>query len=153
MKKTISVNLDVASPPATVFATITDLPGYNTWLPKSMAFKGTTEVSETPIKTGTTYVEHSPAGTRYGEVLELDEAAHRVIFHQPMKLRPNFLGLEMDIIVDMTVKAKKDGGSTLLREVRLDLPAAFAVVSGPVLKQFRDESLRTMQRLKEFLEK
>jgi uncharacterized protein YndB with AHSA1/START domain len=153
MKRTINLTLDIDSPPSTIFAALIDLPSYNQWLPQSGVFKGTTEVSETPVRTGTRYEEHSPAGTRYGEVVELDAQARHVVFHQPMKLRPYALGLSLDVTVDMVVLDRDGGGATLNREIRLGIPAVLAVAHGIIADQFRVESLRTMQVLKEFLEK
>lgn len=148
----IQLALDINAPPADVFAAIVDLPSYNTWLPQSGVFKGTTEVSESPVKAGTKYQEHSPSGTRYGEVQLLDSEQRHVVFHQPMKLTPSVLGLELDVTVDMIVRDSEGGGCRLEREIRLGLPPLLRLAPGLVEKQFREESWRTMLILKEHLE-
>ena len=155
--RTINLTLDISAPADAVFGALIDLPGYNSWLPQSGVFKGTTEVSDTPLKTGSTYVEHSPSGTRFGEAEEVDFEGRHVVFHQPMKLRPFVLGIELDVTVDMRVtELEQDGVRSprcrLDRQIRLGIPLPLRLVAGTVEKQFRDESWRTMQLLKEHLE-
>lgn len=149
----VELSIDVECPPSAVFAAIVDLPNYNNWLPQSDVFRGTTEISDTPIRTGTKYTEHSSQGTRYGEVRELNEAERHVVFHQPMKLKPNVLGLELDVVVDMVAKEKEGGGCHLEREIRLQIPVLLGLAAGVVARKFEVESWRTMEVLKAFLEK
>jgi uncharacterized protein YndB with AHSA1/START domain len=152
VNRKVNLSIPIQSPPDRIFAMITDLPNYNNWLPHSDVFKGTTQVSETPVRTGTRYEEHSPSGTRFGEVQLLDTQNRHVVFHQPMKLKPFVLGLGLDVTVDMTVKNDENGGCVLDREVRLGIPTVMGLLSGVVLKQFKDESWRTMEQLKAFAE-
>ena len=151
--RTVQLSIDIQCPPDKVFAAVVDLPSYNEWLPKSDSFQGTTEFSETPVRTGTKYVEHSALGTRYGEVQKLDEAGHHVIFYQPMKMKPFFLGMELDITVNMNVLPADGDGSVLKREVRVQIPALLGLGGGVIEKKFEVESWRTMEVLKAYLEK
>src|SRR5688572_30069727 len=112
--RTIRVSTLITANPDTVFALIIDLPGYNKWLPHSTAYKGTTEVSDTPHVVGSKYVERSPAGTRYGEVYQLDHAERHVVFKQPMRLA---LGLEIQISVDMKVNETREGSTAGVDDV------------------------------------
>ncbi|KAH8176904.1 polyketide cyclase / dehydrase and lipid transport domain-containing protein [Sarocladium implicatum] len=156
--RTISVSTPIAAKPDTVFALIIDLPGYNKWLPHSTAYKGTTEVSDAPIVVGSKYVEKSPAGTRYGEVSELDFAKRRVAFKQPMRLA---IGLELQIRVDMEVKEARaetnssvgDVSSVVERTVGLEFPWYMVPVAGVVRGQFEEEIKRTMTEMKHYLER
>lgn len=150
--RVISVSTPIAAAPSTVFALIIDLPGYNTWLPSSSAFKGTTSISETPIQVGTTYVEQGPAGTRYGKVVALDNEARHVRFAQPMGLKPEFLGIQFDIAVDMKVNNGEEDGSVVEREVTLVFPWIMGLAVGYITKQFDTEIRRTMAIMKGHLE-
>ena len=156
--RTIRVSTAIAAHPDTVFALIIDLPGYNNWLPHSTAYKGTTEVSDTPITIGSKYVERSPAGTRYGEVFQLDHAQRHVAFKQPMRLA---LGLEIQIRVDMKVSQigkGSDAGTGIEscvvdRTVRLEFPWYMSPVAGVVAGQFEVEIKRTMSEMRNYLER
>lgn len=153
LTRTIVVKTPIAATPSKTFSLIIDLPGYNTWLPSSPAFKGTTEVSETPIRAGSTYVENGPAGTRYGTVTLLDEGDRHVRFSQPMKMKPAFLGVEIDITVDMKVlEAAEADGSVVVREVTLVFPWVMGLIIGSVAGQFEVEIKRTMEVMKRHLE-
>ncbi|KAF5702935.1 hypothetical protein FMUND_13247 [Fusarium mundagurra] len=155
----VTVSTPIACPADTIFQLIIDLPGYNSWLPQSPAFKGTTEVSDTPIKVGSTYVERSPSGTRYGEVVLLDERERHVLFHQPMRLA---LGLQFDVQVDMKVEDRDESNgseparlksSIVNREVTLRFPVYMYPVVGYIYKNFETEILRTMKEMKKHLER
>lgn len=152
-KRVISVTTPIAAPPSVIFSLIIDLPGYNDWLPSSTAFKGTTSVSETPIRAGTTYVEESPAGTRRGKVTVLDEEARHVRFEQPMRMKPYLLGVEIGITVDMKVlEGGQQGSGVVEREVTLEFPWIMSPVAGLVTRQFETEVKRTMSVMKAHLE-
>jgi uncharacterized protein YndB with AHSA1/START domain len=146
---TIEQEIHVASAAATVFAAIIDLPGYSRWLATSKAYPGTTEISSDPITLGTTYVEATPTGIRHGIITEL-EAPTRVAFHQPMRMRPRFLGT-IDITVRYTL-IPAQSGVRLHRAVSLTLPVPLRLVRPFVVRQFRTEINRTMLALKAFVE-
>jgi uncharacterized protein YndB with AHSA1/START domain len=132
-----------------VFAAIVDLRGYDRWLTRSSAYKGTTEVSAEPIGVGTTYEESSPTGVRRGTVTEF-EPPTRVTFHQPMTMRPRFFGV-VDIHVTYQLTPGTDS-THIERIVRLSLSRPLHVIRPLVLPQFRAESERTMSALKAFVE-
>jgi uncharacterized protein YndB with AHSA1/START domain len=112
----VHIVVDIVAPTQKIFVIITDLPSYSKWLPESTAFKGTTEVSETPIKLGTTYTETSPSGIRTGKVIEF-EPPSKVVFHKPMKLSPAWVGLVLDLKVEMLFKEGGKGVATVERNV------------------------------------
>ncbi|KPI40470.1 uncharacterized protein AB675_7813 [Cyphellophora attinorum] len=159
--RTIRVSTPIAADPDAVFALIIDLPGYNDWLPTSSAYKGTTEVTDTPIVVGTKYIERSPSGTRYGEVCELDHVQRHVAFKQPMRL---IFGLEIRIRVDMKVSDTTAGAaqgihlsgvhlsSVVDRTVTLDFPWYMFPVAGVISGQFEQEIKRTMSEMRKYLE-
>jgi hypothetical protein len=160
--RNIHVSTAIAADPDAVFALIIDLPAYNDWLPTSTAFKGTTEVSDTPIVVGTKYVERSPSGTRYSEVVELDHAQRHVAFRQPMRLA---LGMGIQIRVDMKVNDTTAGtaqgvhlsgvhlSSVVDRRVTLEFPWYMSPVAGVITGQFEKEIKRTMSEMRRYLER
>lgn len=140
---------DIRGSAETVFDTIVDLPGYGRWLGSSSAYAGTTEISTTPVTTGTTYVEQSPSGTRHGTVTELDRPA-KVTFHQPMTMRPGLLGV-LDIHVTYTLTPTPPG-IHLTRTVTVAIRGPLRFLRPVLTRQFRAESQRTMDALKAFVE-
>ena len=142
--------IDVRAPLEQVFALITNLRTYDTWLPGSTAFHGTTTISDGPIRVGTTYVEPGPFAVRHGRVVELVSPL-RVAFEQPMTLRPGFFGvvgihLACDLIqVAEFVRVRRSLDLTLHGPVRL----ARAVI----IRLFKDENERTLDALKTFAER
>lgn len=153
INRTTNLSIDINGPPTEVFSVLCDLRGYSTWLPQNGNYKGTVEVSDGPVKTGTKYMEYAPNGTRHGEVLGLDETAGHVIFHQPHTFKPAFLGLVLDITVDEIVKEKEGGGSVLERQLRIGIPLAMGMLAGWVVNELSSESMRTIRMLKEHIEK
>jgi uncharacterized protein YndB with AHSA1/START domain len=149
---TIHLEITIAAPRAKIFAVLTDLPAYSTWLPQSSAFKGTTEVSSTPVQLGTTYLEPGPAGLRKGEIVEFEDPK-KVTFHQPMSLKPYFLGIVLDVRVEMVLEEGDTEGVTVLkRDVKLGYPWVLWPFKVVVNNEFRGESWRTMELLKKHVE-
>ncbi len=75
----------IRCPAETIFDVITDLRGQDHWLPRSSAYRGTTEISSDPVTLGTTYREPGPFGVRNGTVTEFERPT-KVTFHQPMTM-------------------------------------------------------------------
>ena len=143
----ISVTTDINAPIHKVFDVVTDLQSYSEWLPDSTAFKGTTEVSERPVKLGTTYVESTPAGVRSGKVIEFERPS-KVVFHQPMKLNPASEGLVIDIKVEVILKEKREGVTTVERNVYLGYPEALQELKTAFDKGAAEEGVRVTDLLK-----
>jgi uncharacterized protein YndB with AHSA1/START domain len=147
----ISVTTDINAPAEKVFDVITDLQSYSKWLPDSTAFKGTTEVSNTPVKLGTTYVESTPGGVRSGKVLEFERPL-KVVFHQPMKLNPVSEGLVIDIKVEVILKEKGERVTTVERNVYLEYPEPLRELRAAFDKGAGEEGARVMDLLKKRVE-
>ena len=147
----ISVTTDINAPAQKVFDVVTDLQSYSEWLPDSTTFKGTTEVSDTPVKLGTTYVESSPGGVRSGKVLEFERPS-KVVFHQPMKLNPASKGLVIDIKVEVTLKEKGEGTTTVERNVYMGYPEPLQERKAIFDKGASEEGARVMDLLKKRVE-
>lgn len=80
------------------------------------------------------------------------EEGRKVTFHQPMSLKPYFLGLVLDVSVDMVLKEGEGGTTVLERDVKLGYPVALRPFERLVDEEFRRESWRTMELLKKHVE-
>jgi hypothetical protein len=76
--------IDIARPVEQVFALIADLPNYHRWLPPSGLYGATTQVSDTPLTLGATYVDGKQA-TLHGRVTEF-RPPYALGFHQEARL-------------------------------------------------------------------
>ena len=132
-----------------IFAAIVDLRGYERWLPTSNVFEGITDISSDPVALGTTWAEPGPNGVRHGTVTEF-ESPTRVTFHQPMTMRPRFLGV-IDISVSLTL-TPSPRSVHVRRVVTFRVPWPLKLVQPFVVRQFAAESGRTLVALKNFAE-
>jgi uncharacterized protein YndB with AHSA1/START domain len=146
----ITATADINAPAQKVFDVVTDLQSYPKWLPDSEIFKGTTEVSETPVKLGTTYIESTPSGVRSGKVLEFERPS-KVVFHQPMKLNPISGGLVIDITVEVILK-ENAGVTTVARNVYLGYPEPLLKLKTAFDNGASEEGARVMDLLKKRVE-
>ena len=147
-----TVTIDISAPAQKIFDAVTDLHSYSKWLPDSGPFQGTIEISDNPIKLGTTFVEPSPAGTKIGKVIEF-EPPSKVVFVQPMHTTDPALGGHMiDIRVDVTLKEKGDGVTSVQRDVLLGFPEPLKELKEPWDKGATGESERVMNLLKNYVE-
>ena len=147
----IRATTDINAPAEKIFDAVTDLQSYSKWLPDSGSFKGTTEISETPVKLGTTYVESSPGGVRSGKVIEFERPS-KVVFHQPMKLNPASGGHVIDIKVEVTLKENREGVTTVERDVYLGFPEPLQSLKEAWDKAAGGESVRVLDLLKKYVE-
>jgi uncharacterized protein YndB with AHSA1/START domain len=133
-----------------VFSLLAELGDYDRWLPRSMAFHGTTHISEGPIGVGTTYIEAGPLGTRHGKVTKFERPT-QLDFEQPMTLRPEVLGV-IGIRLFHTLTQGSDSVH-VLRVVQLSPRGSVKLVMPLVVRAFRAENDRMLRMLKEFAEK
>ena len=80
----IHVSVDIQRPPEAVFKLLADIAHYRDWLPPSKTYVETTDISDTPLRQGTTYVDKNTNGTMYGSVLEYQPYS-RIVFQQTGK--------------------------------------------------------------------
>jgi hypothetical protein len=130
-----------------IFEVIADLNGQDRWLPRSTVFRGTVDVSDNPVRLGSTYREPSPQGIRHGEVIEFEPPV-RITFHQPINLRP--FG-RIDMVQRCTLVPL--GETTLVRRVAVvGIPAYLRPVARIILSTTTRESGRTLSALKAYCE-
>src|SRR5476649_1368888 len=133
--------IDVRAPLEQVFALVTNLRAYDTWLPGSAAFHGTTTISNGPIRVGTTYVEPGPFAVRHGRVIELLPHTH-VAFEQPMTLRPGFFGVVgIHLACDLTQAVDF---VRVRRSLDLSFHGPVKLARAVIIHLFKDENERTL---------
>jgi len=144
----IQLEAEVNASAERIFDVIADLAGQDAWLPPSAEFKGTVDISENPVRLGSTFRENSPQGVRIGEVIEHERPA-LITFSQPMRLRP--FG-RIGIVQRYTLEPR--GETTLVRRVgTLDVPIYLRPLARLIAIKTRRESQRTLTALQSHCEK
>jgi uncharacterized protein YndB with AHSA1/START domain len=146
-----SGTIDINTSAAKVFDVVVDLQSYAEWLPDSAAFHGTTSVSEFPVKQGTTYIESTPSGIRSGKVLEFERPS-RVLFHQPMQMNHVPEGVLIDIKVEVILREKSEGFTSVERNVYLGFPEPLLQLKEPFETGANVEGARVLELLKKRVE-
>ncbi len=139
---------EINCPAERIFDLIIDFGGQDRWLPPSAAFHGTIDISSDPVTLGTTYREPGPFGVRNGTVTEFDRPG-KITFHQPMSLRLQAGTIDVTLRYLLTAGT---GSTHVTRTVTLGLPRSLALLRPVIVRQFRLESARTLQKLKEYAE-
>ncbi len=137
--------IDVTSPIERVFELLADLPNYPQWLPPSSLY-ATTEVSETPIRLGTTYVDRSQQGPLHGRVTEY-QPPHVLGFHQETGFALGRLTIDIHYQLEAV-----EGATRVHRTTAPQMSGLLALLRPMVIRSIRHENLRTLARMKQYLE-
>jgi uncharacterized protein YndB with AHSA1/START domain len=137
--------IDVASPIERVFELLADLPHYPQWLPPSGLY-ATTVVSEIPIRLGATYVDQSKQGPLQGRVTDY-QPPHLLGFHQEAQWALGRLTIDIHYQLE-----DRDGTTRVHRTTAPQMAGALALVGPMVIRSIRRENLRTLARMKQYLE-
>jgi hypothetical protein len=141
----IPLEAEICCPAERIFEVIADLRGQDRWLGLSDAFSGTFDVSDNPVRLGSTYREPTPQGVRHGAVIEC-EPPTTITFHQPMSLRP--FG-RLDIAQRYTLEPA--GEKTRVRRVAtLGIPLYLRPLARTIVRVTTRESGRTLAALKTY---
>ena len=133
--------IDIASPVERVFALIADLAKYHQWLPSSGLYGATTQVSDTPVMLGTTYVDGKQA-TLHGRVTEFRPPA-AIAFHQEARL---LLGR---LSIDIRYRLEPRGAHTrVYRTTTPRLSGVLALRRPMSVRLIRNENLRMLAMMK-----
>jgi hypothetical protein len=147
----IPCQADIHGPAGQIFDMILDFRGQDRWLPRSSAFRGTTQISSDPVTFGTTYREPGPLGVRNGEVTELERPV-KVTFRQPMTMRLH-AGI-IDVTLRYTLTPGSGPGPThVTRVVTLGIPGSLGLLQPVIIRSFRTESARTLMALKAYVDR
>lgn len=140
----IRVSSVIARPPADVFALIADIGHYGRWLSPSGVYTETANISDDPIRVGTTYVDHTTFELR-GEVLSF-EPPTLIVFHQAT-VKPR---LDAHIRYDLEPVA---AGTSLTRTTTLTFAGMLRLIAPLAARQIGTENRRTIAAMKEYLER
>jgi uncharacterized protein YndB with AHSA1/START domain len=146
----IAAETDVQRSAETIFDVIVDFRAQDRWLPKSSVFRGTSEISSSPVTVGTTYREHGPSGVRKGAVTELERPA-KLTCHQPLTMRLR-VGT-VDVTLRYTLTPTGSESTHVRRAVTLGIPWSLKLVQPVLVRAFRRESERTLLALKAYAER
>ena len=145
MPTSISITeIDATAPAATVFARLTDLSGFESWLPHSGSYRGTKEVSSATVSVGTTYREHTSAGPMTGRVTEF-ETDRLVTFEQ--QTDRGDLAIRIRYALSPT-----DRGVHVTRTGRITTAGRLLLLHPLVVSAIRGENRRTLAELKHAVE-
>jgi hypothetical protein len=141
----------IGGSPEVVFDLVADLPNYSRWLPDSDVFGGTVNVTPYPVQLGTKYLDAGPV-EKPGEVTEYDRPRN-IGFRHTVIIRRGLLRTDIDARIRYSFEAK-DGGTFVVRELDLemDLNGLLKLATPVILRSFRKENVRTLAKLKEFVE-
>lgn len=141
---TSMIALDIARPPADVFAALTHLGSLRGRIGPSSTYRGTVEVSHDPLVAGSTYVDRTPIGRLRGEVLEL-APDRRVVFRQATD------GGTLAVRITYEVEPRATG-TRLVRTGEITTRGVLGLIHPIVVWSTRGENRRTMKALKASLE-
>jgi uncharacterized protein YndB with AHSA1/START domain len=137
--------IEIARPVEQVFALIADLPNYHRWLPPSRLYGTTTQVSDTPVTLGTSYVDGKQA-TLHGRVTEY-RPPYALAFHQEARL------LLSRLSIDIRYRLEPHGADTrVYRTTTPRLSGVLALLQPLIVRPIRNENLRTLAMMKQYLE-
>ncbi len=144
--------ITISSPPQAIFDCIADFAHYDQWLPGSDLYKSTVELSENPVRQGTTYVDKGTSSTMHGQVT-LYQPPAQIGFHQTTRLK--LLGvIPAGLEVSITYKLKATGSDTQLeRDVTVQTKGVLRLIQSVLIKRISAESERILSALKTHLEK
>jgi uncharacterized protein YndB with AHSA1/START domain len=137
----------IKRPVEQTFEVLTDLAGFNDWMPHAGLFVGTRQTSPGPIGMGTTFDDVNRLGTMRGEVVEFQRPS-LVVFKEtwPPFPRPLFTGI-------LRYELRPIGGDTLLRHIsETELPGIFGLLEPGLRLVGGGERRRTVRALKRAVE-
>jgi uncharacterized protein YndB with AHSA1/START domain len=137
----------IDSPMEQVFARLTDIGGYSTWMHRTGLFGRCGQTSDGPLGKGTTYFDASRLGTFRGEVTEF-EPPSRIAFRETLRLFGSDL---MQARPEYVLEG--DGRRTTVHHVAEgDLLGWMRFMKPVAALMARSERARTLESLKRSLE-
>lgn len=141
---TSTLRVEIARPPAQVFAALTHLGSLPDRLGRSTSYGGTENVSDDPVRTGSTYTDRTPIGRLRGEVLEL-EVDRRLVFRQATD------GGRLAVVITYALEPTATG-TRLTRTGRITTRGLLGLVHPLVVRATVAENRRTLECLRASLE-
>jgi uncharacterized protein YndB with AHSA1/START domain len=132
-----------------IYDLLANISGYQSWLPLSGLYGGVREISDHPVRIGTTYVDGGTSSVMNGTVTEL-EPDRRVTFVQRMR-RSGWPG-SLEIQIRYTLETSGEFSTLVTREIMVKTRGIFLLFQPVLLGTIRKENERIMQQLKSYLE-
>lgn len=139
-----AINVQISRSPAVVFDALTRLGSLRDRIGTSGTYSGTEDLSDDPVRVGSTYVDRTPIGRLRGEVLEV-EADRRLVFRQALRSGA------LDVLIAYQL-APSGAGTRLVRTGEITTRGWLALVHPIVVWATRAENRRMMTALKGWLE-
>jgi uncharacterized protein YndB with AHSA1/START domain len=139
-----TIDLEIARPPAAVFDALTRLGALRGRIGTSTTYAGTVDVTDDPVRVGSTYVDRTPIGRLRGQVLEL-EPERRVVFRQALPSGT------LDVRITYELE-RMPAGTHLVRTGEITTRRWLALVHPLVVRATHAENRRTMAAMKTSLE-
>ena len=149
---TLHFSTAINAAPQAVFDCLADFAHYDQWLPPSSMFKSVMQVSDNPVKLGSTYVDKGTNSTMYGQVTAY-QPPKSITFHQVTQIKllmVTVAGLEVTIAYQLTPNGT---GTNLERDVTVQASGLLALLQSRLLPGIATESQRILAALKAGLEK
>lgn len=143
----------VAAPPATLFALVSDMPSYTSWLPASARFAETTDVEPYPVRRGSRYRDGKPGepGQEWWGTVIGFQSPGSLDFHQTIPVGQ--LRATVDVHIHYCFEPEDDG-TQVARWLVLDItmPTLLRPLRRLIIRSFDEENVRTMAAVKNYAE-
>jgi carbon monoxide dehydrogenase subunit G len=141
-------NTTINAPPQAVFDRLADFAHYDDWLPPSNLFKTVMEITDSPVRKGTKYVDNG----LHGEVT-VCQPPQNLTFHQGTNMKLlGFILAAFDITIAYQLKAE-GAGTNLMRDVTVQTSGAAKLLQSRLLTSIAAENHRILAALKSGCEK
>ncbi|HEX7975777.1 MAG TPA: SRPBCC family protein [Anaerolineales bacterium] len=137
-------SIEINRSPEAVFNSIADLANYRRWLPPSKTYAETIDISDLPIKAGTTYRDKNTTNIMLGEVRAYTPYS-LIVFHQATE-KPS---LDITIRYELSLAGS---GTRLARTTTIATFGLLRLIQPILVRRIRQENERTLQALKAYLE-
>jgi len=128
----LQFSTDIYRPPEAVFGVLADIAHYSAWLPPSKTYVGTVDISDMPIKQGTTYVDKNTNGDMQGDIRAYQPPS-LIVFHQHSKMP------DIDITIHYALTPIPQG-TRLDRTTSLVFSGIFKLIQPLAVPRIREEN-------------
>jgi uncharacterized protein YndB with AHSA1/START domain len=142
---TFSATINAA--PEAIFDLLQDIAHYDRWLPTSNLYVGVIDISDTPIKLGTTYIDQGKSTRMQGKIIAYEPPKH-LGFQQTQKL----LGGELTVTAVYHL-TPVSAGTQLTRETTVQTTGLLRLLRFYLLRTIKPENERTLAILQAHFEK
>ncbi len=149
---TLHFETTINVPAHTIFELIADFVHYDRWLQGSGLYESVVELSENPVRLGTTYVDKGSGSVMHGQVTVF-KPPEKISFHQRTHLKLlGFVPAGLDVTVAYTL-SPAGVGTHVHRAVTVAVSGALRPVQKGLVNRLSAESQRILDALKAHLEK